>query len=225
MEKTMARTDDIAAGGECAPAIQPGRKITGLSAILLPFDTDGRADWNGFENHVAWTAKAGLIPAVNMDTGYVALLDDVTRRQVLDRMAAMNLPGGFVAGVCINDAPGASFDADAYRRRLEEVERGNGTPVIMQSYGLTAQDDDGIAASYQALAAACDRFIAFELGTMFAPFGRIYPLNVYAELMHIPNCIGAKHSSLRRIPEWQTTCPARSCAARLQGIHRKRPGH
>jgi hypothetical protein len=47
------------------------------------------------------------------------------------------------------------------------------------------------------------KFIAFELGTMFAPFGKIYPLDVYRGLLGVKACIGAKHSSLRRDLEWQ----------------------
>ncbi len=38
---------------------------------------------------------------------------------------------------------------------------------------------------------------------MFAPFGSIYSLAVYEQLMGIPNCLGAKHSSLSRTLEWQ----------------------
>ena len=38
---------------------------------------------------------------------------------------------------------------------------------------------------------------------MFAPFGRIYSLDVYRGLMGIRSCLGAKHSSLRRDLEWQ----------------------
>ncbi len=38
---------------------------------------------------------------------------------------------------------------------------------------------------------------------MFAPFGKIYSLDVYRELMLIPTCMGAKHSSLRRELEWE----------------------
>jgi hypothetical protein len=38
---------------------------------------------------------------------------------------------------------------------------------------------------------------------MFAPFGRIYSLEVYRELLGVESCIGAKHSSLRRELEWQ----------------------
>src|SRR5262249_9142289 len=45
--------------------------------------------------------------------------------------------------------------------------------------------------------------VAFELGTMFAPFGKIYSLEVYRSLLGVRKCLGAKHSSLRREPEWQ----------------------
>jgi dihydrodipicolinate synthase/N-acetylneuraminate lyase len=38
---------------------------------------------------------------------------------------------------------------------------------------------------------------------MFAPFGKIYDLEVYQGLLDIPQCIGAKHSSLSRELEWQ----------------------
>jgi dihydrodipicolinate synthase/N-acetylneuraminate lyase len=38
---------------------------------------------------------------------------------------------------------------------------------------------------------------------MFAPFGRIYDLDTYAGLLDIPECVGAKHSSLDRELEWQ----------------------
>src|SRR5262245_15148496 len=45
--------------------------------------------------------------------------------------------------------------------------------------------------------------IAFELGKMFAPFGQIYDLDTYAGLLDVPQCIGAKHSSLSRQLEWE----------------------
>ena len=38
---------------------------------------------------------------------------------------------------------------------------------------------------------------------MFAPFGRIYSEQVYRGLLQIPQCLGAKHSSLQRELEWQ----------------------
>ena len=49
----------------------------------------------------------------------------------------------------------------------------------------------------------CESFLFFELGKVFAPFGRIYSLPVYERLMQIPNAVGAKHSSLQRMPEWE----------------------
>ena len=47
------------------------------------------------------------------------------------------------------------------------------------------------------------QFIAFELGTMFAPFGKIYDLATYEGLLGIKECLGAKHSSLSRQLEWE----------------------
>ena len=60
-----------------------------------------------------------------------------------------------------------------------------------------------MVSAYHRIGVACDRFLAFELGTMFAPFGKIYSIEVYRELLAIPQCVGAKHSSLRRDLEWQ----------------------
>jgi len=44
---------------------------------------------------------------------------------------------------------------------------------------------------------------AFELGPQFAPFGRVYDLEAYRALLTVPQCLGAKHSSLSRPLEWQ----------------------
>jgi hypothetical protein len=38
---------------------------------------------------------------------------------------------------------------------------------------------------------------------MFAPYGKIYSLDVYRGLLEIADCEGAKHSSLNREQEWQ----------------------
>ena len=78
--------------------IIPRRKITGISAILLPFTQGGAVDWTGFCAHVERTVEAGLIPAVNMDTGYVNLLDDDLRRDVLSHTRNTIGRKSFVAG-------------------------------------------------------------------------------------------------------------------------------
>ena len=199
----IRQTEAVGSALDPIAMLRPRRKITGISAILLPFTEAGAVDWSAFTAHVVRTADAGLQPAVNMDTGYVNLIDDDLRRQVLDR--TRDTIGGrpFVAGAFVGDAPGATFDGDAYMRQIEPILKCGGTPVVFQSYGLTSQSDEAIVDSYLAIGQACDRFIGFELGCMFAPFGKIYSLDVYRGLLGIRQCIGAKHSSLRRELEWQ----------------------
>lgn len=185
------------------PSVKPGRKITGMSAVLLPFDSGHQIDWPAFDAHVERTLSANLVPAVNMDTGYINLLDSETRLEVLRRTEAICSGREFVAGAFVTDVAGAAFDFNQYEKRIEEICQHSGTPVIFQSFGLTEQSDEAIIASYQQLATTCDRFIGFELGQMFLPFGKIYSEEVYIELMKLSQCVGAKHSSLRRDLEWR----------------------
>ncbi|MFM2096730.1 MAG: hypothetical protein RIS70_3854, partial [Planctomycetota bacterium] len=63
-----------------ADLITPRRAITGMSAMLLPLRDDGSIDWAGWEQHLVRTQEAGLIPAVNMDTGFAALITPAQRR-------------------------------------------------------------------------------------------------------------------------------------------------
>ena len=175
-----------------------------MSAILLPFRGDGAIDWDGFVAHVARTAAAGIAPAVNMDTGYVQLIDDATRSQAL-RLArdVLGPAGELVAGACVVDAPGAAFDEAAYGRQLDMIAAAGGLPVIFPSFGLTTGSDADFIARSRRLAARVERFIGFELSTEFVPSGRVLGLAAYEQLLAIPNCIGAKHSSLSRRLEWQ----------------------
>jgi len=183
--------------------IVPRRKITGISAILLPFTSTGEIDWPAFDAHVARTAEAGLAPAVNMDTGYVNLLDDAVKCQALERTAGVLNGREFYAGAFVGDAPGSRWNRDAYLQQIEPIQRHGGIPVIFPSYGLTAQSGDDVVAAHAEIGRNCAKFVAFELGQMFAPFGKIYDLETYRGLMQIPQCLGAKHSSLRRDLEWQ----------------------
>lgn len=183
--------------------LRPGRRITGMSAILLPFTEAGDVDWDGYAALAARTAEAGLTPAVNMDTGYVNLLDDQTRRAVLRHTHDTLAGSPFVAGAFVGDTPGDAWNAAAYRRQIEDIQRYGGVPVIFQSYGLTGLPAASIVDAYAELGRDCPRLIAFELGDMFAPFGRIYDLDTYAGLLDVPQCIGAKHSSLNRQLEWE----------------------
>jgi dihydrodipicolinate synthase/N-acetylneuraminate lyase len=174
-----------------------------MSAILLPFLEDGSVDWDSFRNHVGRTIDAGLAPAVNMDTGYTNLIDEATRREVLKQTQDICGKREFVAGAFVADKPDSDWNLEAYRQQIEQIHDFAGTPIIFQSYGLTSQASQAIVQSYAEIGEIAARFIAFELGTMFAPFGKIYKLETYKGLLEIEQCIGAKHSSLNRELEWQ----------------------
>ena len=88
-----------------------------------------------------------------------------------------------------------------------------GTPVVFPCHGLAGLDGDGWVAAHAELAGSCDRFYAFELDAAFAPFGVVHDTHTYRKLLEVEACIGAKHSSLHRQPEWD----------RLQCRDRHRP--
>jgi dihydrodipicolinate synthase/N-acetylneuraminate lyase len=184
--------------------LRPRRTIRGMSAILLPMRAAGSVDWDGFAAHVARTAAAGIAPAVNMDTGYVQLVDDATRREALRIARDVVGPAGeIVAGACVVDSPGDVFDEPAYGRQLDLIATAGATPVIFPSFGLTSGSDADFIARYHTLALQVPAFIGFELSTAFVPSGRVLGIEAYADLVQIPNCIGAKHSSLSRRLEWE----------------------
>jgi dihydrodipicolinate synthase/N-acetylneuraminate lyase len=160
------------------------RRITGMSAILLPLAATGDVDWGAFDAHVDRTARAGLVPAVNMDTGYAHLLDGTTKAEVLRRTAAL-VGGEFVAG---------AFDVT----EAQAVRALGGTPVLVPNDRLAGDVVD----MYRRVATEVDRFLGFELSPLFHPAGRIWDLATYKEVLHLPQCVGAKHSSLVRQPEW-----------------------
>jgi dihydrodipicolinate synthase/N-acetylneuraminate lyase len=87
-------------------------------------------------------------------------------------------------------------------------------PVIFPSFGLTSGSDADMLGRYRQLGRRVESFIGFELSTEFVPSGRVLALDAYAEMLQIPNCIGAKHSSLSRRLEWE----------RLALRNRVRPG-
>lgn len=194
------------------PPLRPGRQPWGCAAVLLPHHGDGTVDWPSFRSLLERTVAAGLTPAVNMDTGFVQLLSPETRRAVLAATAEVlagrpgsepsGRPDRFLAGAFVADRPGDRFDLDGYRTEIAAVQAAGGTPVVFPSHGLNALDPGGWVEAHRALATDADRFVAFELGAQFVPYGRIYPLEAYQGLLEIETCIGAKHSSLSRAEEW-----------------------
>jgi dihydrodipicolinate synthase/N-acetylneuraminate lyase len=187
---------------DVATLVRPRRKITGISAVLVPYTAGGAIDWAALEAHIDRTADAGLVPAVNMDTGYVQLLDEADRVRVLDLAARVTTGGDFVGGAYVADGPGDRFDLDAYAKATAAVAERGGVPIVFPSHGLSALDDEEWPVALGTIGARLDRFLAFELGPMFVPHGRIYSLAAYRALLDVPQCIGAKHSSLERGAEW-----------------------
>ena len=100
-----------------------------MSAVLLPFAPDGEVAWESFAAGVERTVAAGLVPAVNMDTGYGPSLDTTTRSRVLATTAEVvgsrePVRGWtFVAGAHAADAEGAALDVDGYRRATADSPR------------------------------------------------------------------------------------------------------
>jgi dihydrodipicolinate synthase/N-acetylneuraminate lyase len=182
--------------------LRPRRRIEGISAVLLPFAKDGGIDWRSFQHHVERTVAAGLVPAVNMDTGYVNLLDASQRRQVLAEARPVLAGRPFIAGAFVTDQQDSRWDRDAYLRAIDEVLAFGGTPIVFQSFGLVSLQEDVVTA-YEEIGKHCDRFLAFELAPCFAAFGKIYSLDAFRGLLDIRACVGAKHSSLQRGLEWR----------------------
>jgi dihydrodipicolinate synthase/N-acetylneuraminate lyase len=191
------------------------RPILGMSAVLLPCAPDGTVDWTSFEALLARTADAGLVPAVNMDTGYVNLIDEPTQDEVIRIARATLGPAApLVVGAFVADEPGASLDLDRYRARVAHIAAAGATPVVFPSYGLASVAEPEVVAVHDELSRESERLIAFELGAQFVPFGRVYGLDTYEALLGVDAVIGAKHSSLDRQAEWD----------RLRLRDRVRPG-
>ena len=177
--------------------IRPGRKIHGIAAALLPFRADGAIAEDDFQQHLRATQAAGLVNAVNMDTGYANLLSDEEKERVL-RLTVEALGEGteFVAGAFIE---GRAGDVVAlYRREMDRITSYGGTPILFQTSRLHALSAPEKVAAYREICRGQQRVIGFELGKMFAPNGEIWDEETFRGMLEIPELVGAKHSSLSK---------------------------
>jgi 4-hydroxy-tetrahydrodipicolinate synthase len=181
---------------------QPGRKVNGIAAALLPFEPDGRVAVKSFQQHLAATHRAGLMNAVNMDTGYVNYLSEAEKQDVLCwTREALGKDVPFVAGAYIEGLEGEIVTL--YRRQIDSIISFGGTPILFQTARLKGKPGVDLAAAYQALCRGFKEVVAFELGSMFAPSGEILATDTVRRLMDIPEIIGMKHSSLDRVIEFE----------------------
>jgi len=173
------------------------RKVQGIAAALLPFESDGRVAVEAFQQHLIATHRAGLMNAVNMDTGYVNYLTDGEKQDVLRwTQEALGKDVPFVAGAYIEDRPGDLVAL--YRQQIDSIISFGGTPILFQNARLHGAPAKEKAAAYQSVCRGYPHVLAFELGPAFAPNGEIFDEETVRRLMDIPEIKGMKHSSLDR---------------------------
>ena len=176
------------------------RKVQGIAAALLPYESDGRVAVEAFQQHLVATHRAGLMNAVNMDTGYVNYLTDAEKHDVHRwTREALGKDVPFVAGVYIEDRPGDIVDL--YRRQIDFIVSFGGIPILFQTVRLRGTPAREKAAAYQSACRGYPHVLAFELGPMFAPNGEIFDEETVRRLMDIQEIKGIKHSSLDRLLE------------------------
>lgn len=177
------------------------RKARGISAVLLPYTDDGQIDEAGFRAHLERTLAAGLGVAVNMDTGYGDLLTATEKQRVLKWTAKTTGGAELIAGALPRGAYENADGIPAYASECEMIRAAGGTPIIFPSAFTARLRDQELIDFFGRLARATDRFLAFELGAVFNPHGRMFSDSVLRALMATPQCLGLKHSSLDRRTE------------------------
>jgi 4-hydroxy-tetrahydrodipicolinate synthase len=178
------------------------REVQGIAAALLPYESDGRVAVDAFQRHLAATHRAGLMNAVNMDTGYVNYLSDAEKREVLGwTREALGVGAPFVAGAYIEGRPGDVVEL--YRKEMDAIVESGGIPILFQTTRLHGRSPSEKVATYREACRGYAHVLAFELGQMFAPNGEIFDADTVQGLMDIPGLKGMKHSSLDQIVELQ----------------------
>jgi dihydrodipicolinate synthase/N-acetylneuraminate lyase len=177
-----------------------GRKVHGIAAALLPYESDGRVAVAAFQKHLVATHRSGLMNAVNMDTGYVNFLTEAEKVSVLEwTRQALGKDVPFVAGAYIEGQTGGVVEL--YRRQMDAIAGFGGTPILFQTARLHGKSAKEKAEAYRETCRGYAGVLAFELGPMFAANGEIFDADTIVRLMDIPEILGMKHSSLDRVAE------------------------
>jgi dihydrodipicolinate synthase/N-acetylneuraminate lyase len=189
----------------------PRRKVQGMAAALLPYEPDGRVAVDAFAKQLTSTHRAGLMNAVNMDTGYVNYLSDTEKEEVLNwTRQALGKGVPFVAGAYVEQHAGDDI-VMLYRRQIDTIVRFEGIPILFQTARLHGKSPARTAEAYRAICRDYPHVLAFELGPMFAANGEIYDSETIRRLMDIPEIKGMKHSSLNRLLELERLALRDAC--------------
>lgn len=179
---------------------KPRRKVHGIAAALLPYQASGRVDVASFQRHLVATHRSQLVNAVNMDTGYVNLLTETEKHDVLSwTRDALGKSVQFVAGAYIENQEGDVVSL--YRQQLDTIVSFGALPILFQTVRLHGKSAKEKVASYEAVCKGYEEVFAFELSPKFAPNGEIFDESTVRGLMEIPELKGMKHSSLDRLLE------------------------
>ena len=176
------------------------RKVQGIAATLLPYQTGGSVAVEAFQNHLKATHRAGLMNAVNMDTGYVNFLKGSEKREVLGwtrDALGKNVP--FVAGAYVEGQQGDLIEL--YRHELDIITSFGALPIIFPSARLHGKTSLEKVETYRLICQGYPQVLGFELSPKFAPNGEIFDDSTVRGLMEIPEMTGMKHSSLDRMLE------------------------
>src|SRR6195256_131729 len=111
------------------------RKVQGIAAALLPYQSNGSVAVEAFQQHLIATHRAGLMNAVNMDTGYVNYLTGAEKEDVLRwTQEALGEDVPFVAGAYIEDRHGDIVTL--YRQQMDSIVSFGGIPILFQTVRL-----------------------------------------------------------------------------------------
>jgi hypothetical protein len=111
------------------------RKVQGIAAALLFYQSNGSVAVDAFKQHWIATHQAGLMNAVNMDTGYVNYLSEPEKRDVLRwtvEALGKNVP--FMAGAYIENRTGDTVAL--YRQQMDSTVQAGGVPILFQTARL-----------------------------------------------------------------------------------------
>src|SRR5262247_3498288 len=129
---------------------RPRRKVQGIAAALLPYTEDGKVAVESFQRQLVATHDAGLMNAVNMDTGYVNYLSESEKLDVLRwTQEALGKGVPFVAGAYIENQSGEIVSL--YRAQMDAIVHAGGIPILFQTARLHGRPAQEKGAVYQAV--------------------------------------------------------------------------